>query len=101
VAGQRLERNPGHDRPFLAYGYLKYYTTVEFPFTLFGIAGFTTVVWLTGTFLTKPVKREHLLAFYRRVHPGGPGWRVIAAQIPEVKGTRATGRCSGAGLSRR
>ena len=59
---------------------------MEFPFTLFGIAGFTTVVWLVGTFLTAPVKREHLLAFYRRVHPGGPGWRAVAAQVPEVKG---------------
>lgn len=76
----------GMTAPFLAYGYLKYFTTVEFPFTLFGIAGFTTVVWLVGTFLTRPVDSEHLKAFYRRVHPGGPGWRTVAAQVPEVKG---------------
>jgi SSS family solute:Na+ symporter len=38
----------------------------------------TTVVWLTVTFLTRPVPRDTLLAFYRRVRPGGPGWRCVA-----------------------
>ena len=36
--------------------------------------------------LTRPtVTREHLKAFYRKVHPGGPGWRQLAAECPEVK----------------
>jgi SSS family solute:Na+ symporter len=34
------------------------------------------------TYLTRPVASEHLLAFYRRVYPGGPGWRSIAAEFP-------------------
>ncbi len=31
----------------------------------------TTVVWIAVTFLTKPDETEKLLAFYRRVRPGG------------------------------
>ena len=38
----------------------------------------TTVVWLTVTFLTAPTPQATLEAFYRRVRPGGPGWRRIA-----------------------
>ncbi len=71
--------------PFIAYGYLDKFTTVEFPNRLFYIVGFTTVVWLVTTMLTRPTDEEHLKNFYRRIHPGGPGWRKIAALVPEVK----------------
>ncbi|MCB0428646.1 MAG: Na+:solute symporter [Flavobacteriales bacterium] len=37
-------------------------------------AGFTTVAWLTATFLTQPESRNHLQAFYDRVRPGG-AWK--------------------------
>ncbi len=40
--------------------------------------GITTVVWITVTFLTRPEPDSVLQAFYRRVRPGGPGWRRIA-----------------------
>jgi len=40
----------------------------------------STVVWLTVTFMTAPEPDSTLEAFYKRVHPGGPGWRRIAAQ---------------------
>ena len=40
--------------------------------------GITTVVWITVTFLTRPEPDSVLLSFYRRVRPGGPGWRRIA-----------------------
>jgi len=30
--------------------------------------------------VTTPTDRSVLLSFYRRVHPGGPGWKAIAAQ---------------------
>ncbi len=74
--------------PFVAYSYIKLFTHIEFPGTLYYIVGFTTIVWLTVTFLTSPVKKEHLHAFYRQVHPGGPGWRKVAAEMPQVKGDR-------------
>ncbi|MFN2604086.1 MAG: sodium:solute symporter family protein [Gemmatimonadaceae bacterium] len=38
----------------------------------------STVVWLSVTYMTAPVADEVLEAFYRRVRPGGPGWRRIA-----------------------
>lgn len=37
----------------------------------------STVVWITVTFLTKPVKEEHLIKFYKRVRPAG-FWKEIA-----------------------
>lgn len=46
---------------------------------------FTTVVWVTTTFLTSPTSKEQLIAFYRKIRPAGPGWRHIAALCPDVK----------------
>jgi solute:Na+ symporter, SSS family len=40
--------------------------------------GITTVVWVAVTLLTPATADERLIAFYRRVRPGGPGWRRIA-----------------------
>jgi Na+/proline symporter len=40
--------------------------------------GVSTVVWLSVTYLTKPEPEEVLESFYRRVRPGGPGWRRIS-----------------------
>jgi len=36
-----------------------------------------TISWLLGTFLSKPVSKEVLYAFYRQCHPGGPGWAKV------------------------
>jgi hypothetical protein len=38
----------------------------------------STVVWLVVTFLTGPEPDSTLDSFYRRVRPGGPGWRRVA-----------------------
>ena len=38
----------------------------------------STVVWLGVTFMTSPEPDSVLEAFYRRVRPGGPGWRRIS-----------------------
>ena len=38
----------------------------------------TTAAWLTVTFLTRPTPDATLVAFYKRVRPGGRGWRRIA-----------------------
>lgn len=47
------------------------------------VAG-TTVVWLLATFVTRPESSATLLAFYRKVRPGGPGWGPLRAAAPEV-----------------
>jgi Na+/proline symporter len=38
----------------------------------------STVIWLTVTFITSPEPDSVLDSFYRRVRPGGPGWRRVA-----------------------
>jgi len=40
--------------------------------------GVSTVIWLAVTFMTSPEPDSTLDAFYRRVRPGGPGWRRVA-----------------------
>jgi hypothetical protein len=44
--------------------------------TLFSVA-FTTVCWVITAFVTAPTSRERLVAFYKKVHPAGPGWTAI------------------------
>lgn len=40
----------------------------------------TTVAWLAGTFVTKPEDNATLRAFFRKCHPGGPGWAKVVAE---------------------
>ena len=39
------------------------------------------MVWLGVTFATAPESNATLDAFYRRVRPGGPGWRPVADRL--------------------
>ena len=41
----------------------------------------TTVAWITTTYLTSPEPNATLDAFYRRVRPGGPGWRTVSERL--------------------
>ncbi|HEU5163525.1 MAG TPA: hypothetical protein VFV54_10295, partial [Thermoanaerobaculia bacterium] len=41
----------------------------------------TTAVWVIATFVTKPEPAAVLDAFYSRVRPGGPGWRVVSNRL--------------------
>ena len=74
------------------YGYLRAATAVRFPQTLYYIVAFSTVCWVAVTLLTPPVEIETLKSFFRRVHPGGPGWRPVAVLTPEVRGDSGMGR---------
>lgn len=56
-----------------------------FPINLFYVVAITTVIWLVVTFVTRPTNKETLDIFYRRVHPGGPGWNKISRQHPDVE----------------
>ena len=69
--------------PAIGFAYLKLFTDVAFPTSLFYLVGWSTFWWLLITFLTPPEPLPHLIAFYRRVRPGGPGWRRIAAAAGE------------------
>jgi len=48
---------------------------------MIGTVAVTTVTWVVATFLTKPEPDAVLDAFYRRVRPGGPGWRRVAERL--------------------
>jgi SSS family solute:Na+ symporter len=41
----------------------------------------STVVWVAATFATRPEDERVLQAFYRRVRPGGRGWRRVAQAL--------------------
>jgi solute:Na+ symporter, SSS family len=41
----------------------------------------TTVVWLGVTFATAPESDATLERFYRRVRPGGPGWKQVSIRL--------------------
>jgi Na+/proline symporter len=49
------------------------------------VACLTIVTWLAVTFLTPAEDPRVLEAFYRKVRPGGPGWKPIARRAPDVE----------------
>jgi Na+/proline symporter len=55
----------------------------DFAYLMLVTVGITTVGWLLITFLTQPEPRDRLVAFYRKVHPEGPGWKRIAVEAGE------------------
>ena len=40
----------------------------------------TTVIWVVVTFVTKPEEKEILRGFYKKIQPGGPGWKKIVVE---------------------
>lgn len=63
--------------PFFVYGANRLFIGIEFPRSLFLIVGITTLSWIAVTFLTAPTDRNHLIQFYRKIRPSGPGWNRI------------------------
>ena len=61
---------------------------IGFAYIMLYTVGFTTVVWLTVTFLTAPEPMDKLLSFYRKVHPWTAGWARVAKLAPEIPPTR-------------
>lgn len=53
----------------------------DYAITMLVTVGVTTVVWLAITLLTRPESPETLERFYRRVRPGGAGWRPVAERL--------------------
>ena len=77
--------------PLIVLPIVQNYYNMVFPMTLYPIVGITTIVWLAVTFMTSPVDREKLKTFYRKVHPGGIGWKTIAEELPDVKSDKGFG----------
>ncbi len=74
--------------PYAVYPILVFHFGLSYESTLIVIVLWSTLVWLTVTFLTRPTHPDTLKSFYEKVHPGGPGWKVIAEQMPSVKGDK-------------
>lgn len=55
-----------------------------FPLNLFYVVAITTVAWLIATFITEPTRKNQLTVFFRKVRPGGPGWKPLAAENPDI-----------------
>jgi hypothetical protein len=68
-----LMRRAGHPLPF-AHA------------VIYSVA-FTTAAWLVTAFIGAQTSRDRLIAFYRKVHPAGPGWTPIrlAAGVSEAE----------------
>jgi SSS family solute:Na+ symporter len=64
---------------------------------LYSVA-FTTICWLIAAFRGAPTSRERLLAFYRKVHPAGPGWEKVRleAGVSENEAARHRDHMGGA-----
>jgi Na+/proline symporter len=63
----------------ISYALVKTFTALVFPYTLLVVVACTTVCWIAVTLLTPAVPEAHLVAFYRKTRPDGPGWKPIAA----------------------
>lgn len=50
-----------------------YWNIIKFTAIVF----LTTISWITVTYLTKPTNEDTLRNFYKKIRPGGPGWRAI------------------------
>ena len=74
---------------------------VRFPYSTAVTVCISVPVWIAVTFLTKPVARAHLVRFYERVGPGGPGWNEIRRETSrsDTPGTvRRTLACIASGV---
>jgi solute:Na+ symporter, SSS family len=83
--------------PYAIFPFLKYVLgwdiiTTHFEISLIVIVAWSSLVWITVTFLTKPSDEEKLNSFYRRVHPGGIGWKRFIINNPDIKADSGYGR---------
>lgn len=57
----------------------------RFPINLFYVVAITTAIWLAVTFMTRPTDEAVLDRYFRRVRPGGPGWKPVVARNTDVQ----------------
>jgi len=55
---------------------------VEWKRLVVGVA-ITTIGWVVVTLVTRPTEQKTLLNFYKKVLPGGPGWRKVLLRAGE------------------
>ncbi|OFY62347.1 MAG: sodium:proline symporter [Bacteroidetes bacterium RIFCSPLOWO2_02_FULL_36_8] len=72
--------------PFFAYFSGKYILHLEFPEGYFFTVGITTIAWIFATYISSPVKKEHLSAFYLKIKPHG-FWEPVRKFVSENYGS--------------
>jgi Na+/proline symporter len=60
---------------------------VQFAHLLLITVGFTTIIWISVTFLTNPEPKDKLLSFYRKVRPNASMWGPIAREATDIPPT--------------
>ena len=65
---------------------------LKFPFVVI----FSTIIWLVVTFVTSPESDTVLFNFYKKIQPGGPGWKkvLIRAQKDNINIVKTSGKWS-------
>jgi SSS family solute:Na+ symporter len=63
---------------FTSFGVFDPVDPLEGTYLMLATTAITTVVWVAVTYLTAPTDEATLVAFYRRVRPGGRGWARVA-----------------------
>ena len=71
--------------PLIIYPIARYGFDMQSPITLYPIVIGTTLVWLIVTYLTEPTETGQLEKFFRKVHPGGIGWKKLMRKYPDVQ----------------
>ncbi|RLJ68672.1 Na+/proline symporter [Lacinutrix venerupis] len=51
----------------------------QYPF----VVVITTIIWLIATYATQPESKEVLQQFYKKIQPGGPGWKKVVFEAEE------------------
>jgi Na+/proline symporter len=77
--------------PLIIYPIARYQFGIEPPITLYPVVLGTTVVWLLITWITRPVDEQVMATFYKKVHPGGIGWKKYRRKFPEIQPDRGYG----------
>lgn len=66
-------------------GWVEPEETLSNPIKILAVAVLTIIGWLIVTYLTKPESDKVLDSFFRKVRPGGFGWKPVAKRNPHVK----------------
>ncbi len=58
---------------------VSYWNMIKF----IGVVVLTSASWIIVTYMTHPISEETLRSFYRRIRPGGPGWKRVVDKARE------------------
>ena len=67
--------------PLLGLVWISLFTSATFPDTLLYLVSWSTVCWLSVTYLTSPEPESTLVNFFKKVNPAATGWKAVAAKI--------------------